>query len=256
MGKTEVSWNEYLAFFKATGSEGRKEMTGQLNNTEVDAITGPTPPWGAVDQGWGKTTGPAITMTHYAAETYCKWLSKVTGKNYRLPTEAEWEYACRAGTTSPYFFEGDPRKYSKNTLKNKIFGPDTSIINSYIIYSLNSNGKTHTPSEVKPNKFGLLNMLGNVSEFCKDWYSPDTYASYSKEIVVDPQGPVHGLEHVIRGGSFLSDAAEVRCATRDYTRTDAWLITDPQIPKSIWWYSDCVFVGFRVVCEQNDPDID
>jgi len=255
MGKTEVSWNEYLAFFKATVSEGRKEMSEQLIEADVDAITGPTPPWGAADQGWGKTTEPAITMTHYAAETYCKWLSLVTGKKYRLPTEAEWEYACRAGTKGSYFFEGDPRDFSKNTLKNKIFGPDTSTINSYIIYSLNSNGKTHIPSDVKPNPFGLLNMLGNVSEFCQDWYSPDSYVFLLEGNINDPRGPANGMEHVIRGGSFNSDAAELRCATRDYTRTEAWLITDPQIPKSIWWYSDCVNVGFRVVCEQNDPDI-
>ncbi|NQU80124.1 MAG: SUMF1/EgtB/PvdO family nonheme iron enzyme [Bacteroidetes bacterium] len=254
MGKTEVCWNEYLAFFNATGSEGRKEFTKQMNNADVDAITGPTPPWGAADQGWGKTTGPAITMSYYAAETYCKWLSKVTGKKYRLPTEAEWEYACRAGTQGAYFFEGDPRDFSKNTFKNKIFGPDTTTINTYVIYSINSDDKTHLPSEVKPNPFGLLNMLGNVSEFCQDWYSPDAYASYNEAIITDPMGPANGLEHVIRGGSYKNDAADVRCATRDFTKTKKWLITDPQIPKSTWWYSDCTHVGFRVVCEYDISD--
>jgi len=254
MGKTEISWNEYLAFFNATSSEGRKEFSKQMNNADVDAITGPTPPWGAPDQEWGKTTGPAITMSHYTAETFCKWLSRVTGKTYRLPTEAEWEYACRAGTRGPYFFEGDPRDFSKNTFINKLFGTDTTTINSYVIYSVNSNGKTHLPSEVKPNPFGLLNMLGNVSEFCQDWYSPDTYASYNEVTIMDPRGPANGLEHVIRGGSYKNDAADVRCAARDFTKTEKWLITDPQIPKSIWWYSDCAHVGFRVVCEYDISD--
>ena len=254
MGKTEISWNEYLAFFNATSSEGRKEFTKQMNDADVDAITGPTPPWGAPDQGWGKTTRPAITMSHYAAETFCKWLARVTGKTYRLPTEAEWEYACRAGTQGPYFFEGDPRDFSKNTFKNKLFGPDTTTINSYVIYSINSNGKTHLPSEVKPNPFGLLNMLGNVSEFCQDWYSPDTYVSYNEATIMGPRVPADGLEHVIRGGSYKSDAADVRCAARDFTKTKKWLITDPQIPKSIWWYSDCAHVGFRVVCEYDLSD--
>lgn len=253
MGKTEVSWNEYLAFFNATSSEGRTESTEILEEQNLDAITGPTPPWGAPDQGWGKTTGPAITMSHLAAETYCKWLSKVTGKNYRLPTEAEWEYASRGNSSEAYFFGGNPKDFSKRQLKNKIFGPDTSLISSYIVYTENSNGRAQPPDEVKPNPFGLVNMLGNVSEFCQDWYSPDTYANYG-DGTTDPQGPFEGTEYVIRGGSFIDDAADVRSAKRGFTKTVAWLVTDPQIPKSKWWYSDCIHVGFRVVCEFNETD--
>ncbi|MDX2443520.1 MAG: SUMF1/EgtB/PvdO family nonheme iron enzyme [Bacteroidales bacterium] len=253
MAKTEVSWNEYLAFFNATTSEGRKESTEILEDQNLDAISGPTPPWGAPDQGWGKTDGPAITMSHMAAETYCKWLSKVTGKKYRLPTEAEWEYACRGNTAESYFFEGSPKDYSKKQFINKIFGADTSIISSYIIYAENSNGKTQAPDKVKPNPFGLLNMLGNVSEFCQDWYAPDAYANY-EDGITDPQGPIEGTDYVIRGGSFNDDAADVRIAKRDHTRTEAWLVTDPQMPKSKWWYSDCIHVGFRVVCESVEPN--
>jgi formylglycine-generating enzyme required for sulfatase activity len=91
-------------------------------------------------------------------------------------------------------------------------------------------------------------MLGNVAEFCSDWYAADAYAAY-EDGVLDPQGPPAGEEHVIRGGSFRDDASMVRSAARDYTRTVSWLKTDPQIPKSIWWYSDAIHVGFRVVCE-------
>jgi formylglycine-generating enzyme required for sulfatase activity len=249
MGKIEVTWNEYLAFFNATASEGRKSLEELQRDAGVDAITGATPPWGAPDQGWGKGERPAITMSHFAAETYCQWLTKVTGKKYRLPTEAEWEYACRAGTESPYFFEGNPKDYSSFGFMKKIFKPDTSGINSYAIYSLNSGGKTHEPAGIKPNPFGLVNMTGNVSEFCQDWYAEDAYAAYAGDIIVDPTGPVAGTEHVVRGGSFRSDAADLRSSARDQTKTDAWLVTDPQIPKSIWWYSDCIHVGFRVVCE-------
>jgi hypothetical protein len=68
----------------------------------------------------------------------------------------------------------------------------------------------------------------------------------------DPKGPEEGTEHVIRGGSFHSTADVLRSAARDYTRTEAWLRTDPQMPKSIWWYSDCFNVGFRVVCEYDE----
>jgi formylglycine-generating enzyme required for sulfatase activity len=254
MGKVEVSWDEYLAFFKATSSQGRKE--GATVDEEVDGITGPTPPWGAPDQGWGRGSRPAITMSWHAANTYCRWLSKETGKRYRLPTEAEWEYACRAGAQTPYFFEGSPKDYSSKGIFRKIFSPDTAIINSYVAYELNSNGMTKHPGEVSANSFGLKNMSGNVAEFCLDYYDPEIYQTYSTEtIAVNPRGPKNGKERVIRGGSFKSDAKDVRSAARDYTRTKAWLVTDPQMPKSIWWYSDVVDAGFRVVCE-TDESID
>ncbi len=248
MAKIEVSWDEYLEFFKATSSQGRKEAEV---NENVDAISGPTPPWGAPDQGWGKGSRPAITMTWKAANTYCQWLSKVTGKKYRLPTEAEWEYAARGGTKTPYFFEGSPKDYTSDGFFRKIFGADTTTINSYVAYKATSPSHTVEPGSVKANAFGLKNMLGNVYEFCSDYYSPTAYAAYKKG-ATDPKGPKRGQEHVIRGGSFKSDARDVRSAARDFTKTKAWLVTDPQMPKSIWWYSDCVDIGFRVVCEVDE----
>ncbi|TAL76369.1 MAG: hypothetical protein EPN88_03030 [Bacteroidetes bacterium] len=249
MAKTEVTWDEYLAFFRATGSQGRTE--GQVViKKNVDAISGATPPWGAPDQGWGKGSRPAITMTWHAANVYCQWLSMVTGKKYRLPTEAEWEYACRGGTQTPYFFEGNPKDLSATGLLKKIFGPDTAIIASRVVYKLNSFGKTKEPSTVKVNPFGLKNMSGNVAEFCLDLYSPGIYKA-DTVAAVNPRGPATGQEHVIRGGSFKSDAKDVRSAARDFTKTKTWLVTDPQMPKSIWWYSDCIDVGFRVVCEAD-----
>jgi formylglycine-generating enzyme required for sulfatase activity/nitrate/TMAO reductase-like tetraheme cytochrome c subunit len=249
IAKNEVTWDEYMAFFRATGSQGRTE--GQVvTRKNVDAISGATPPWGAPDQGWGKATRPAITMSWHAAYVYCQWLSKVTGKKYRLPTEAEWEYACRAGTETPYFFAGNPKNFTSSGLLKKIFGPDTAVIASRVVYKVNSFSKTKEPQAVKANPFGLKNMSGNVAEFCLDFYSPDTYKKDSTE-VLNPRGPVSGQEHVIRGGSFKSDASDVRSAARDFTKTKAWLVTDPQMPKSIWWYSDVIDVGFRVVCEAD-----
>jgi len=248
MGKTEVSWDEYLEFFRATSSQGRKEAE---ENENVDAISGPTPPWGAPDQGWGKGTRPAITMSWKAADVYCKWLSKVTGKKYRLPTEAEWEYAARGGTKTPYFFGGDAKKFTSEGFFKKLFGPDTAVINSYVAYKVNSEAQTMEPGTVKANPFGLKNMLGNVNEFCSDYYSEKTYSG-NKKIVVDPKGPKKGKEHVVRGGSYKSDAEDVRCATRNYTKTKEWLVTDPQMPKSVWWYSDCIDIGFRIVCEVEE----
>ena len=249
MAKTEVTWDEYLAFFRATGSQGRTE--GQsASKKNVDAISGATPPWGAPDQSWGKGSRPAITMTWYAANVYCRWLSKVTGKKYRLPTEAEWEYACRGGTETPYFFAGNPKELSSIGLLKKFFKPDTSNINSRVVYKLNSSARTKEPSFMKENPFGLVNMAGNVAEFCFDFYSPDAYKADSVGMI-NPKGPITGQEHVIRGGSFKSDAKDVRSAARNFTKTKAWLVTDPQMPKSIWWYSDCIDVGFRVVLEAD-----
>jgi len=249
IAKTEVTWDEYLAFFRATASQGRTE--GQVvRKKNVDAISGATPPWGAPDQGWGKGARPAITMSWHAANVYCQWLSKVSGKKYRLPTEAEWEYACRAGTETPYFFPGDPEKLTSKGFLRKILGQDTTNIGSRVIYKTNSFSKTIEPVYVKENPFGLKNMPGNVAEFCLDFYSPDTYKADTTE-AVNPSGPARGQEHVIRGGSFKSDAKDVRSSARDFTKTKAWLVTDPQMPKSIWWYSDCIDVGFRVVCETD-----
>ncbi len=250
MGRAEVTWDEYEAFYAATASEGRTDT--RAAEADIDAISGATPPWGTPDQGWGKGKMPAITMTFHAAQTYCRWLSSVTGKKYRLPTEAEWEYACRGGRSTPYFFEGDPGDFTEKSLWNRIFGADEEQISSYSIYAKNSGNRSHPPSAVEPNPFGLLNMSGNVWEFCSDWYSPDTLAQYPADSrIKDPAGPLEGKERVTRGGSFKSDAADLRCAARDHTRHSEWLMTDPQIPKSIWWYSDSYDVGFRVVCEYN-----
>ncbi|NMC38052.1 MAG: SUMF1/EgtB/PvdO family nonheme iron enzyme [Bacteroidales bacterium] len=257
MAETEVTWDEYLAFYVQTSVEGRTTDTEGLRSeisagSETDAISGATPPYGQPDQGWGMGQRPAISFSHHAAETYCKWLSQMTGKNYRLPTEAEWEYACRAGTSGPYFFEGDPRKFEKSGFRAKISKNDTAVINSYVVYAENSPTKTQTPDFVKPNPLGLRNMLGNVAEFCSDWYQADAYSMYPEGIIRDPKGPETGEEHVIRGGTFMNAAGSLRSAARDYTRTEAWLKTDPQMPKSIWWYSDCFSVGFRVVCEFDE----
>ena len=249
MSEVEVTWNQYWAFYNETMSEGRTPPSVVYANNsrpDVDAVTGPTPPFGFPDHGWGMGDRPAITMSHYAAETFCQWLSLKTGRTYRLPTEAEWEYAARGGTDSPYFFEGSPKSFTASGFWKKFSKPSTEPIGRYAIYAANSGDRTQEPSSVEPNPFGLKNMLGNVMEYCSDWYSADAYASGE---TVDPKGPSEGTEHVVRGGNYGDDASQLRCAARSHTENDAWLKTDPQNPKSIWWYSDIVGIGFRVVCE-------
>ena len=204
MAEIEVTWDEYLAFYSATAAEGRSTDTeGTRTDTDIDAITGPTPPYGQPDQNWGLGKRPAITMTHFAAETYCKWLSQVTGKTYRLPTEAEWEYAARGGTATPFFFEGNPKDFGKKGFFAKLFGKSSNLINEYIIYTGNSQSKTETPDVVDPNPYGLINMLGNAAEYCSDWYAEDAYEKLS-DGVADSKGPETGDEYVVRGGPFRS----------------------------------------------------
>jgi formylglycine-generating enzyme required for sulfatase activity/nitrate/TMAO reductase-like tetraheme cytochrome c subunit len=250
MSELEVTWDMYLAFYSKTMSEGRTPPENVFANNsrpDVDAVAGPTPPFGYPNQGWDGGQRPAITMTHYGAETFCQWLSLVTGKKYRLPTEAEWEYAARGGTKTPYFFEGKPKKFSNGGFWRKFFDADTEPISTYVIYINNSKNKTQLPDAVKPNPFGLKNMLGNVLEYCADKYDPEAY----KKAGANATNPLvtEGAEYVVRGGNYTSDAADVRCAVRDFTKHEAWLKTDPQQPKSIWWYSDIRGIGFRVVCE-------
>lgn len=250
MGEAEVSWDEFWSFYGATMSEGRVDIHQIMarNAANVDGISGPTPPFGIPEQGWGGGARPAITMTHYAAQVYCQWLSNVTGKKYRLPTEAEWEYAYRAGTETPYFFGGNPKRFTPGGLRNRIFGVDTTNINSYVVYAQNSGSRTQEPSFVRANPWGLKNMGGNVMEYCSDWYAPDAYSQTGLS-VTNPKGPETGTERVVRGGYYGSQAGEVRSAARAHTLSDEWWRTDPQQPKSIWWYSDFKGIGFRVVCE-------
>ena len=223
MEKTEVTWDEYEQYYFGGGKPASAK--------DADAITRPTPPYGAPDLGWGRGKRPAISMTWYAATQYCRWLSALTGKKYRLPTEAEWEYACRAGSKDAYFFAND-----------------SSQLGEYATFSGNSKFQTHLVASKRPNAWGLYDMLGNVAEFCEDYYSPDEYRRFPPgKWPKDPTGPEKAVHRVVRGGSYINPAPRLRCATRDRTYNEEWLYTDPQEPKSKWWYSDCFFVGFRVV---------
>ncbi len=252
MAEVEVTWDEYMAFYTATAAEGRSTDTeGARTEADVDAISGPTPPYGQPDQNWGLGERPAITMSYHSAETYVKWLSQVTGKTYRLPTEAEWEYAARGGTETPFFFAGNPKEFGEQGFFGKLFGKGSDIINNYVVYEKNSGLKTAEPTAVEPNPYGLVNMLGNAAEYTSDWYAEDAYEKL-KDGATDPKGPASGEERVIRGGTFKSPVGEVRSAARAHTESVAWMKTDPQMPKSIWWLSDCNFISFRVVCEFDE----
>ncbi|NQU51900.1 MAG: SUMF1/EgtB/PvdO family nonheme iron enzyme, partial [Bacteroidetes bacterium] len=210
MAEVEITWDTYLAFYSATAAEGRSTDTeGTRTEADVDAISGPTPPYGQPDQNWGLGSRPAITMSYLSAQTFCKWLTQVTGKTYRLPTEAEWEYAARGGSETPFFFEGDPKDFSKKGFIGKLFGKSGEEINNYVAFADNSQARSVEPENIEANPYGLKNMLGNVSEYCLDWYAEDAYTQL-QDGATDPKGPASGEEHVIRGGSYKSEIGEVR----------------------------------------------
>ena len=161
------------------------------------------------------------------------------------------KFAARGGTTTPYFFVGTASDFSDKGFFRKVFKAKTDSIDKYVVYTKNSNNRTQLPESVTANPFGLKNMLGNVMEYCSDKYSPSAYAESPSDIT-NPKGPSQGDEYVVRGGLYNTDPENVRCAARGKTDHTKWLKTDPQQPKSIWWYSDIKGIGFRVVCDADN----
>jgi formylglycine-generating enzyme required for sulfatase activity len=222
MGKNEVSWDEYRLFMF---SNMAKE---DVNKDEVvDAISRPTRPYVEMSFGMGINGYPAISMTQHAANKYAEWLSAKTGHFYRLPTEAEWEYACRAGTTTAYSF-----------------GNDASQLADYAWFSGNTDGKYGLIGKKKPNPWGLHDMHGNVMEWTLDQYDPKGYAGLSSD---NPQNvATQPYPHAVRGGSWMDPAPQLRCGSR-IASDPSWKQQDPQLPKSIWYHTDAQGLGFRLV---------
>jgi len=235
MGKHEVTWDEYEIFNFKLDIE-RRAVTKEVPTDRdklADALARPTKPYTDMTFGMGKEGYPAICMTQYAAKAYCEWLSAKTGHYYRLPTEAEWEYACRAGTTSAYSFGDDPE-----------------LLGEYAWYFDNSDDKSHKVGQKKPNPFGLFDMHGNVCEWVLDQHHEDAYAKSPRD---NPYFEATRLyPHVVRGGSWDDDPPALRSAARRGSTKD-WKIQDPQIPQSRWYHTDALFVGFRVVRPLTEP---
>ena len=232
----ETTFELFQAYYQETVSakkdfftmQQEKKNTEQAVKADVDAITGPTPVYGDLMMGY-ENKHPAIGMTWHNAMTFCKWLSKKTGRKYRLPTEAEWEYACRAGTTNIFSF-----------------GNTTKQIEDFAWYKANSDGETSEVAKKKPNAWGLYDMSGNVYEWVHDFYSPTAYKEAAQKTpAINPQGPNTGKVHVARGGDYSSPIEDLRCASRAFEE-QWWRSGDPQLPKSKWWLPKMDFIGFRV----------
>jgi formylglycine-generating enzyme required for sulfatase activity len=229
MEEHEVTFEEWDCFFKNMDVPQTKEIA-------VDAVSRPTAQY--IDLTWGMgrdSKHPTNSMSQQAALMYCKWLYEKTGVFYRLPTEAEWEYACRAGSTSPY-----------------PFGSDAKTLISYGYFKDNSNITYQKTKALNPNIWGLYDMLGNLSEWTLDQYDATAYQKLTDNTKDPVVQPASKYPKVVRGGSYMDNAKELRCGNR--IASDArWNQRDPQIPKSKWWLTDGMFVGFRVVRPVEQP---
>ncbi|MDB6024866.1 MAG: hypothetical protein JWM68_1089 [Verrucomicrobiales bacterium] len=245
MEQCEVTWAEYEPFM-LNMEEPYPKDTNRVGDAS-DAVAKPTKPYDELSFGMGKNGCPALAMTQHGANKYCEWLSAKTGHFYRLPTEAEWEYACRAGTTTAYSFGNNPTNLS-----------------DYAWFEDNSDRKYHKVGKKKPNPWGLYDMHGNVAEWCLDQYDPNFYAQ-GKAASANPWNKAtQPYPHVIRGGAWRafgetekSDANgefQLRSAARE--KSDKVWKTDPNLPPSIWYLDKAQFVGFRIIRPLKIPTAD
>lgn len=267
IGKHEVTWGEYRAYMQmydvfkklqrlaatpaddASRSNANEDWKlvddhnwqGDLEKEwGVDAVTTPTPLYDAsFTYGSGEEPNqPAVTMTQFAARQYTKWLSGITGRDFRLPSEAEWEYAARAGTTTAYSFGDDPEKLA-----------------DFAWFDSNGDYQTHPVGTKKPNPWGLYDVHGNVAEWTVDEYDADAYAALAKEnqeAVSSADAirwPTKLFPRVIRGGSWLDLPEACRTAARQKSEEDEWKLSDPNLPLSPWWYTEdaATGVGMRII---------
>ncbi len=219
MQKHEVTWDEYRLFMFANDTEkAAKDMI-------VDGVSRPTKPYVEMSFGMGLNGFPAISMTQHAANKYAQWLSAKTGHFYRLPTEAEWEYACRAGA------------------------PEPANLKDVAWFASNTDGRYELVGKKQPNAWGLHDMLGNVMEWTLDGYAPYQSSQTSASEWAPSTGP---YPHVARGGGWTDTAKKLTCSAR-VASDPSWKMQDPQIPKSIWYMTDAQSLGFRLVRPVNVP---
>ncbi len=236
IGQYEITWDLYNLF--VSREIDQYQMKNDLESEvsiDVDAVSGATMPYVEMSFGMGTNGYPAISMTQLAAVKFCEWLSAMTGKFYRLPTEAEWEYACRAGSEEAYSY-----------------GEDLSELKDYAWYSDNSNEKYQKVGQKKPNSWGLYDMHGNVAEWTLDQYIPTAYKKRKKDVDNPYEAPSKTYPRVVRGGSWMDKPERLRSSSRRPS-SKKWKRRDPQIPKSLWWHTDAQFLGFRIVRPLETP---
>ncbi len=236
MSKYEVTWALYNLFVNRTIDAVTNTAKGSDVKIEVDVLAGATVPYVDMSLGMGTEAGlPVGNVTHHAASAFCEWLSAKTGYFYRLPTEAEWEYAARAGSSTAYNF-----------------GDDITELDDYAWYYKNSNNTYHKVGQKKPNTWGLHDMHGNVAEWTLDQHLPEAYKKRKKPNLNPWEPAIEEYPRTVRGGSYDDDAEALRSAERTPS-IERWKMRDPQFPKSKWWNTDAPFVGFRIVRQVTTP---
>lgn len=238
MGTYEITWEQYDEFTSEVVSQLQSHLPYEGGDVQIpaDAVALPTQPYVDMSFGMGRDGYPAISMTHYAAVMFTKWLTAKTGTFYRLPTEAEWEYACRAGSDTPYYTE-----------------EAADQLGDYEWHSENSEGGYNQVGTKEPNPFGLHDMKGNVAEWTMDQYFEDYHERLEGEPAVNPWfKPTELYPRAVRGGSWQDPPEEVHCAERRGSQED-WKKLDPQFPKSLWWHTSAPFLGFRIVRPREAP---
>jgi formylglycine-generating enzyme required for sulfatase activity len=233
LGATHVTVGQFTTFTKESGYRTVAETQGW-------AYGG----WNEKEKGWNKLTDgswknpgfpqtnehPVVCVTWHDAKAFCAWLSAKEGRTYRLPTEAEWEYACRAGASTAYPWSDNP-----DDGKGWANCSDQTSASAFTLFPAFtwSDGFLHTSpvARFRPNAWGLHDMIGNALQWCEDWF-----ADYPAGSVEDPQGPVEGRERILRGGSFIYGPRHCRCAFRGRNSPDF----------------QNFYVGFRLVLE-NEP---
>lgn len=239
MGKYEITWNQYDLFANEVVDLLTRELDDETDRAvqiTADAISTPTAPYVDMTFGMGRDGYPAISMTHYAAVMFAKWLTAKTGDFYRLPTEAEWEYACRAGSDTPYFF-----------------GDSAEDIDSYVWHSGNSERSYNRVGTKEPNDFGIHDLSGNLAEWTMDQYYDDYFERLEGLPAENPWfKPDQLYPRSVRGGSWMDGVEDQRCAKRRGSQ-ERWKMLDPQMPKSLWWHTNAQFVGFRLVRPKDTP---
>ena len=248
MGQHEVTWAEYKRYMATCDIFIAMQAAKIRPVTEANVADAVTAPSNLYDPTTTFTNGedpelPAVSMTQFAARQYTKWLSGLTGRFYRLPAESEWEYACRAGTVTPFSYA------------------DAQALADVAWFADNADDTTHPVGAKTPNAFGLYDMHGNAAEWVVDELVAGGYAKPATlpqpvAAATTIQWPERLYPRVLRGGSFYDEATECRSAARKGSRdaggTPAdpdWKDVDPNFPKSPWWYTEepALGVGMRIV---------
>lgn len=258
ISKFEITWDLYNQFANASPEDLRRDVFKMFYDVDIDAdaissptmteellevlreadipadvISTPSPSWGDLTRGMGTDGYPAVNMTHFAAYMFTKWLTVKTGNFYRLPTEAEWELACRGGIEG----EGHP-----------------GDIDQYAWHSENSGREYHQPGSKEPNSLGIHDMTGNVAEWTFDQYHEDYIQQLEDEPEVNPWfRPDELYPRAVRGGSWMDSPEQAGCFQRRGSDPN-WKRDDPQLPKSMWWHTNAFNIGIRVVMPKNQPE--